>query len=165
MIPSAATAPPASHRIRTMEIRALRPEEHDAWLSLREELWPDLSRDDLRWELFDVLADRTRNHTLVAVDGKGGLVGFVEVSMREWAEGCTTHPVGYIEAWYVRSACHRQGIGRRLVEAAEDWARSRGCLEMGSDADLSNEISHRAHGALGYSEVGRAVLFSKKLAP
>jgi aminoglycoside 6'-N-acetyltransferase I len=148
-----------------MDIRELHPNETERWLDLREALWPDLSRDELRREQIEILADRTRNNTLVVVDGQGELAGFVEVSLREWAEGCSTHPVGYIEAWYVRAEHRRQGIGRRLIEAAEEWARSRGCTEMGSDADLSNEISHRAHGALGYAEIGRAVLFSKRLAP
>lgn len=75
----------------------------------------------------------------------------------------STRPVGYIEAWYVQPEHRRSGIGRRLVEAAEGWVLSRGCTEMGSDADLGNEISHRAHRALLYTEVTRLVLFSKKL--
>lgn len=100
---------------------------------------------------------------LVAASDNGNLVGFVEVSLRDWAEGCSTRPVGYIEAWYVNPSYRRTGIGRRLIEAAERWARSRGCTEMGSDAELGNEVSHCAHAALGYSEVVRLVLFCKRL--
>jgi aminoglycoside 6'-N-acetyltransferase I len=71
--------------------------------------------------------------------------------------------VGYLEAWYVKREYRRRGVGRLLIEAAERWAWSRGCTEMGSDAELHNEVSQQAHGALGYSEVLRVVLFSKRL--
>ena len=56
-------------------------------------------------------------------------------------------------------------MGRRLIEAAEQWARSRGCTEMGSDAEIANTLSHRAHAALGYEEIERVVSFAKRLIP
>ena len=57
----------------------------------------------------------------------------------------------------------RRGVGRALVEAAEEWARSRGCRQMASDAELWNDVSHKAHGAIGYREVARLVLYKKDL--
>lgn len=145
-----------------VEIRTLRPAEHDAWLALRERLWPGSSRDFLTAEQREILADTTRNAVLIAADGQR-VVGFLEAALRDWAEGCESRPVGYIEGWYVEPGYRRRGVGRLLVEAAERWAQSRGCTEMGSDADLSNDVSHAAHRALGYREVDRIVLFSKKL--
>ena len=57
----------------------------------------------------------------------------------------------------------RQGVGRALVVAGEAWARSRGCLQMASDAELWNTVSHEAHGALGYPETARLVHSAKAL--
>ena len=57
----------------------------------------------------------------------------------------------------------RSGVGRQLIEAAEHWATSRGCTEMGSDVELWNEVSQMAHHALGYSEATRLVCYAKKL--
>ena len=147
-----------------MEIHTLRSDEHLTWLRLRERLWPDSSRDELTREQIEILGDSERNAVLVAAGPDGQLVGFVEVALRDWAEGCTARPVGYIEGWYVEPSHRQRGVGRKLIEAAEQWVLSRGCTEMGSDAELENETSHRAHRALGYSEVIRVVLFSKKLA-
>lgn len=93
----------------------------------------------------------------------GGLCGFLEAALRSRADGCESTPVGYIEGWYVDEDVRKQGIGRALVEAAEAWARSRGCRQMASDAELWNTISHASHGALGYEETGRLVLFKKDL--
>ena len=56
-----------------------------------------------------------------------------------------------------------QGVGKALVEAAEEWARSQGLSEMGSDTWLENEVSIRAHLKLGYEEAERLVHFVKKL--
>jgi aminoglycoside 6'-N-acetyltransferase I len=89
--------------------------------------------------------------------------GFVEVGLREYAEGAATSPVGYIEGWYVLPQFRRRGIGTRLVQAAEDWARSGGCTEMASDTSIDNETSIAAHAGLGYREVERIVCFLKKL--
>lgn len=145
-----------------MDIRLLRSDERAAWLTLRESLWPESSPDDLSNEQDAILADSTRNAVFVAAaDSK--LVGFIEVSLRDWADGCASRPVGYIEGWYVETGHRRRGIGRGLVEAGEAWAASRGCTEMGSDALLDNTLSHQAHAALGYREVERLVLFSRKI--
>jgi aminoglycoside 6'-N-acetyltransferase I len=146
-----------------VEIRELHAHERDAWLGLRSLLWPDLSVEELRREQDEILANPVVNSVLVASPGGGEPVGFVEVSLRDWAEGCSTRPVGYIEAWYVTPEYRRSGVGRRLIDAAEAWALSHGCTEMGSDAELWNRISQEAHGALGYTEMLRLVLFSKKL--
>lgn len=93
----------------------------------------------------------------------GQVVGFLEASLRDYAEGCETSPVSYLEGWFVAEPYRRRGVGAALVRAAEDWARSQGCTEMASDAELHNLDSHRAHEALGYEEVERVVVFRKTL--
>src|SRR5262249_19142141 len=99
----------------------------------------------------------------VAERPAGGLCGFVEASIRPFAEGCTTRPVGYVEGWFVDPDMRRQGVGRRLGEAAEGGAAAPGCQEMASDALLANAVSHEAHEALGFEESGRLVHFRKRL--
>ncbi len=146
-----------------MEIRPIRPEEHAAWLELRVLLWPDHTRQELLLDQARVLRESSRNIVLVAGLPDGKLAGFIEASIRDWAEGCQTEPVGYIEGWFVLAEHRRHGIGRLLVDAAEAWALSKGCSEMGSDAELWNDVSHKAHKAIGYAEATRLVCYSKKL--
>jgi aminoglycoside 6'-N-acetyltransferase I len=93
----------------------------------------------------------------------GRLCGFLEAALRSRADGCDSSPVGYIEGWYVDPDVRRQGVGGSLVEAAESWARSKGCRRMASDAELWNAVSHEANGALGYHETARLVVFKKDL--
>jgi GNAT superfamily N-acetyltransferase len=91
----------------------------------------------------------------------GGLCGFLEAALRSRADGCEARPVGYIEGWYVDPDMRRRGVGRAQVEEAEAWAPARGCRQMASDAELWNEVSHQAHGALGYEETARLVLIQE----
>jgi aminoglycoside 6'-N-acetyltransferase I len=95
--------------------------------------------------------------------GNGQLGGFLEASLRRYADGCSTSPVGYIEGWYVDDDVRRQGVGRQLVKTAEHWALVQGCREMASDCEIDNEVSFRAHLAIGYAEVERLIHFQKPL--
>ena len=114
--------------------------------------------------------DRGRRHAPGRCRGagcrprNGRLAGFVEIGSRSYAEGCESAPVAYLEGWYVDPDARRSVLGRRLVEAAEDWARANGFTELASDAELDNEVSHRAHWALGFDEVERQACFRKRLA-
>ncbi len=89
-------------------------------------------------------------------------MGLVEVSLRPYAEGCETSPVGYLEGLYVRPVFRRRGIARLLVREAEAWARAQGCREMASDAELTNLLGQEVHRRLGYEEP-RLVCFRKSL--
>jgi aminoglycoside 6'-N-acetyltransferase I len=135
-----------------------------------EALWPDSSAAEHGQELRLLLegkADRVLTMPLtilVAEAGGGRLVGFVEVDLRSHADGCNpAHAVGYIEGWYVAEEYRVRGVGRKLIAEAERWARSHRCVEMASDALIDNEISQRAHEALGYEVVDRCVHYRKRL--
>jgi aminoglycoside 6'-N-acetyltransferase I len=108
-------------------------------------------------------ASRRQLPVFVAERPDGGLVGFLEGSLRSFADGCETSPVGYIEGWYVDRDFRRHGVGAALVAAAERWATARGCREMGSDCFVDNRVSARAHTALGYEDVERLIHFRKRL--
>jgi aminoglycoside 6'-N-acetyltransferase I len=101
--------------------------------------------------------------TFVVESTGGGLCGFIEVSLRNYAEGCTTSPVAYIEGWYVDQDLRRGKVGSQLVKAAEAWARSHGLKEIASDTQIENAVSIHAHTRLGYEEVERMVCFRKVL--
>ena len=100
---------------------------------------------------------------LVADRGDGLLAGFVEIGSRNYAEGCETSPVAYLEGWYVDPDARRAGLGTKLVEAAEAWALMNGFAEIASDTELDNGISLQAHLALGFEEVERQICFKKSL--
>ncbi len=145
-----------------MTIRTAEPRDLGALERLRALLRPGIDPVENATEAAALLTDAS--WAMIVAEEAGEVVGFVEARLREYAENCETSPVGFVEGWYVEAPYRRVGIGRRLVAAAEDWARAQGCSEMASDANIDNHLSHRAHQGLGYEEVERLVCFRKPLA-
>ena len=144
----------------------IRPlEEHDLneWLRLRTLLWDEADEDDHRSEMVDIIEHVDLQLVAVAESKDGNLVGFLEASIRSFAEDCETDHVGYLEGWYVDADYRQHGIGRDLVKFAENWARQQGCTEMASDAEIGNVNSVQAHVGVGYVETSRLIHFRKDL--
>lgn len=135
---------------------------------MREALWPKPSADEHARELTLILEGKAPVTMpliiLVAEASDRILAGFLEVDLRSHADGCDPlRPVGYIEGWYVAENHRHKGIGKKLLAAAEDWARSQGCVEIASDTWIDNEVSQRVHEALGYEVEDRCVHYRKTL--
>lgn len=149
-----------------MRVRPVELKDRQAWADMRATLWPDEDPDQLAHETLTHFAGSPIYAlVLVAERADRRLVGFLELNLRPYAEGCSSSPVPFIEGWYVTIDSRRQGVGRRLVDAAEDWARLRGFSEIASDTQLDNALSQDAHAALGYEEAERLVAFRKALKP
>ena len=149
-------------------VRVGRSGDREQLARLRAALWPESSAEHHAKELLGILESKTFGTMplveLVAEERNGALIGFLEVGLRSHADGCDpSHAVGYVEGWYVAERYRRRGIGQKLLVAAEDWARGQGCAEMASDALVGNDVSQRAHEALGYVVVDRCVRYRKTL--
>jgi len=149
-------------------VRFAQPSDQAALAGLREALWPESSAEEHSRGLASILAGDAPGALplviLVAEASDGSLAGFLELGLRSHAEGChPSRPVGYVEGWYVAGDYRQRGIGKKLLAAAEDWARRQGCTEMPSDAVIGNELSQRVHERLGFAVVERSVHFRKSL--
>ena len=146
-------------------VRPVKPSDTHAWLKMRSEFWSDGSESEHAAEIDAFFGGSSSEPAavLVAESGPLGLVGFAELSIRACAEGCRTNRVGYLEGWYVTSEARGRGVGRALLEAAEEWARTEGCSEFASDAQADSEASVAAHLALGFSDAGLIRCFRKDL--
>jgi aminoglycoside 6'-N-acetyltransferase I len=135
---------------------------------LRETLWPESTASEHAQELALILVGKPPPTMplviFVSEVSRGLLNGFLEVGLRSYADGCDgTHPVGYVEGWYVVESHRRHGVGAALLRAAEEWARAQGCREIASDTPVSNTLSQRVHESLGFQVTERAVLYRKTL--
>jgi aminoglycoside 6'-N-acetyltransferase I len=151
----------------TFHIRSATTADAAAWVRMRDALWPDYEH---RWHAVEVekyFAGLLRMplEVLIALDDQERAIGFAELSIRPYAEGCETERVAYLEGWYVEPDWRQRGVGRALVEAAERWAERQGCTEFGSDAELDNVNSASAHAALGFDEIVQIRCFRKTIAP
>jgi aminoglycoside 6'-N-acetyltransferase I len=143
------------------EIRRMTKEDKTEWFHMRRGVWPDVPDDYLDFDMEEILVS-DNDAVFMALCGDRP-AGMIEARLRDYAEACESSPVGYIEAWFVHTDFRGQGAAGALVQAAEAWAREKGCTEMASDTWLENEISIRAHARNGYYEVDRLVHFVKQL--
>lgn len=146
-------------------IRVAEPADADGWQRMRALLLPEdgNAQSEIKAYFREGPTDQ-----IVFLAQYGGapqvpLVGFVEIGTRDYAEGCATSPVAYIEALYVDPGYHRAGIGRQLMNAAETWAKGQGLNELASDVRWNSPVSQAAHLAYGFIEAERIVCFCKRL--
>lgn len=144
-------------------VRSLVRTDASEWFRLRKLLWDESSDDEHRTEMLEIYSHPETQLVLVAETDYGKLVGFLEASIRPFVEDCHTDHVGYLEGWFVEQNYRKNGIGRKLVRAAENWARSKDCTEMASDSEVGNDPSLAAHQSLGYEETSRLVHLRKDL--
>ena len=150
-----------------MKIRSVTPSDRSEWLRLLLALHPELPEAAHVPSIDAYLSggaidELVPSAVFVAERPNGHLGGFLELSIRNYAEGCSGD-TPYLESWFVDEDLRGTGVGRALVEAAEQWARERGFSELASDALLDNGLSHAAHEALGFEVVERIVVFRKGL--
>ena len=149
-------------------IRTATPTDSIPLAKLRALLWPNVSVEaharEAGAELEAGICGGFPIINLIAVANGRDIIGFLEADLRSHADGCDpSRAVGYIEGWYVADEFRHRGIGRKLMAAAEDWARAQGCREIASDVLIENKGSQRAHESLGYSVVDRCVHYRKTL--
>ena len=147
-------------------VRAAKQDDADSWLQLREVLWPDSTDAEHREEIdrfFTGKFPREPWMVLLAEGAEGRVLGFAELSIRPYAEACRTSRVAYLEGWFVLPEERDRGIGKALIEAAENWGRTQGCQEFASDTDPDNELGRAVHRAVGFANVGLVRCFRKDL--
>ncbi|MES9923845.1 MAG: aminoglycoside 6'-N-acetyltransferase [Candidatus Thiodiazotropha endolucinida] len=144
-------------------IREIKKRDLKQWSKMRTSLWPNTQDNHLseineyfRGESIDI------DQVYVAVLDEQA-VGFIELNMRNFAEGSRHSLVPYVEAWYVELEHRGMGCGKALMRQAEEWALAQDCTELASDTEITNHRSIAMHRHLGFEETERIVCFLKKL--
>ncbi|MFN2148857.1 MAG: GNAT family N-acetyltransferase [Anaerolineales bacterium] len=96
---------------------------------------------------------------LLAVLGET-LLGFAHLRI---AHSLAYNPSAEVVSIIVREQNRRQGIGRRLVAAAETWARQSGRAYLLLHTDVTRTPAHAFYTALGYQKSSTSVEFVRDL--
>jgi GNAT superfamily N-acetyltransferase len=128
-------------------IRPARPEDAEGvWPLVREfatSFTPERTAFDATWQ--QTLA-ATHTLVLVAETVDGDIIGYLLGNSHRtfFANG----PVAWIEELMVEPGHRRSGVGRRLMEHAEDWARSHDAAYIA----LASRRAGHFYLALGYED-------------
>jgi GNAT superfamily N-acetyltransferase len=119
-----------------MRLRKATIEDAEALASLLTEIgWFEVFKNEsleestqrVRAELELCLADDS-HLVCVAQSEEGKVIGYVSV---HWLPYLFMHgPEAYVSELFVRDSARGRGVGRRLLQAVETEARSRGCTRM-----------------------------------
>lgn len=90
-------------------------------------------------------------HTLVA-ESSGAIAGFIGLVALPVYEH--SHPLGWILALAVDGRYRRQGIGRALVHAAEEYFIKNHVSDVRLHSSLHRSEAHAFYEALGYAKTG-----------
>jgi ribosomal protein S18 acetylase RimI-like enzyme len=131
----------------TVVVRQMRPEDARAVANLTTQLGYASTEDEIR-RRYDLIKDCRDAHVFVAQHTGNAIVGWIHVQAT-----CPLESDTRAEIWglVVSETARGSGIGRRLVEAAEEWALMRG---LGVMVLRSNTLRTQAQGFyehLGYT--------------
>ena len=147
----------------TLKVRKATRRDIGPWLEMRSALWPHASSSNRREIENYFSGDSETICACFLIEASGDLMGFVELNIRNYAEGSENKQVPFVEGWYVVEECRGRGLGRLLMESAEAWAGEMGYAELASDTEIENVASIAAHKKLGFVETERIVCFLKQL--
>ena len=113
------------HNMPMIAVRPAEAGDAATWLRMRHALWPGSSEEEHRREIDRFFRGEAREPlaVLLAEDAAGCALGLAELSIRAYAEGCSTDRVAFVEGWFVVPDARRQGVGRALISAAEDFRK------------------------------------------
>jgi aminoglycoside 6'-N-acetyltransferase I len=126
------------------------------------DLWKDHTYNEMKKTFEGILENEAEEVLLYRVDDQP--VGFIHVSLRrDYVEGSNSSPVGYIEGIYVKQSYRGRKIAKELLRSGEQWAKTKGCTQMGSDIEQDNDVSYEFHKKVGFQEANRLICFIKEI--
>jgi aminoglycoside 6'-N-acetyltransferase I len=149
--------------VAVRELDPARAEDLALWAAHAHALWPEAAVEAHRAEIAATAGPGVGGRRGFVAEEAGAPVGFAELGLRPYANGCATRPVAFLEGVWVAQGARRTGAGRALVAHVEAVARAEGLREIASDALVANRVSQAAHRAWGFDEVDRVVCFRKAL--
>ncbi len=142
-------------------IREIKKSDRDMWLEMYRQLFPDNSDAALYAEMDRIFKSGKRSAYVAQV---GDIpVGFAEYALRDYANGCHSQPVPFLEGIWIDADYRGQGIAKALVSYLEQLARMAGFKEFGSDVEVDNYPSQLMHERLGFEQTEKVIFYRKIL--
>lgn len=139
-----------------ISIRTGRESDADAVANLTAQLGYGVTPSAVRERLAQILA-RTDQQFFIA-DDEGRPVGWLHAAIGVYLEA---DPFVMIAGLVVDAHCRGQGIGRTLMDRAEQWARDKNCSLVRLSSSAGRVAAHRFYEHLGYTVVKTQYAFAK----
>jgi GNAT superfamily N-acetyltransferase len=142
----------------TVSIRVAQISDAEAIGKLTSQLGYEVDVSTVAARLSRILLRSDQQFTVAELDGQLG--GWVHAVISEYIESGRFVAIGGL----VVDNDHRMsGIGRRLMEHVEGWAKEQGCLIVRLSSSSTRSASHRFYEHLGYMNIKTQYSFIKSL--
>ena len=141
-------------------IRPARPQDAERLAALSGELGYPMTAAEAVQRLADLGSHG--DHALLVAENGGRVAGWIQVSLPRIFE---TPKSAEIAGLVVDAAERGRGIGRRLVEAAVEWAGAQGCRAVRVRSNVIRERAHAFYVREGFREIKTQKVLERALAP
>lgn len=135
-----------------MNIRPASQFDFEFWLKCRKALFPSKTESQHVLDVQQYLYYSDFKQAFLA-ELNAKPIGLIEVVIKDSVEGSTLAPVAVCEAWYVEAEQRQKGIGKALMLAAEQWAKSKKCKQIGSWSSNESAYLQLAFEHTGYRKI------------
>lgn len=139
-----------------MSVRRARAEDAGRIGDLMRQLGYDAPANELARRI----ERRDDDRAVFVAEDESGTLGWAAICVEE---GFVEGRQAWIEGFVVDEVARGSGIGAKLLEAAEAWARRRGCGTMRVQSNVLRERAHGFYERHGYSKIKAQFAFRKAL--
>lgn len=143
-----------------LSIRAMQNGDVSALEPLLRQLGYDLEPDEIARRLAIVM--EAPGHSLDVAERDNRIVGFIHFYARAAIE---KPPEVIVQALVVDDRLRGGGIGRRLMQRAEDWAAANGYPSVALGTQTRRDDAHAFYERLGYRVAATSHLMRKDVGP
>lgn len=140
-----------------IKVRAAEPRDFPQIAELAGQLgYPSTAEEIAR--RFSAMEKSSEHGVFIADFGEGRIAGWVGVFVQRTVESdaCVE-----ISGLVVDERCRSRGVGLRLLERAEQWAREKGCAEVRLRSNVIRDRAHAFYEREGYKHVKTQKAFRK----
>jgi GNAT superfamily N-acetyltransferase len=139
-------------------IREARPGDREDLARLSTELGYPMTPEEAEARLAELA--HHADHTLLVAEAGGRPAGWIQISLPRTFE---SPGAAEIAGLVVDETRRGEGLGPRLLRAAEDWARARGCPVIRVRSNVIRERAHAFYVREGYAKLKVQQVFEKPL--
>jgi GNAT superfamily N-acetyltransferase len=142
----------------TPHVRPMTTADLEAVRPLLAQLGYDLAPDEVRRRFAAITS--AAGHAVFVAETAGRVVGMMHLFARPAFD---KPPETVVQAIVVDAAHRGRGVGKILMEAAEDWAAQRGYRSVSLYSKRARADAHAFYHALGYEKVATSHLLRRDL--
>jgi ribosomal protein S18 acetylase RimI-like enzyme len=144
--------------LTALKIRSARSDDAPRLAKLSRQLGYPTTPEALRDRLQKI--EREAEHEVCVAEAGSEVLGWIDLLVeRALVSGNEVEIAGLV----VDEACRGRGLGRRLMEHAEQWAREKGCRSVRLRSNVVRAEAHAFYERLGYSVFKTQKNFRKTL--